>query len=664
MSERKVENLVELEIEDVKELIKESWKVAGYRGSWLLLGAPGIGKCLRGDTVVATLSGGVELKNLRVGDAIYGMKDGKLAVGFVTQRYITRQPVICVKTERTEIHGSPLHWFFTNRGWVRGKDLIIGKDVLFLSPLGLMEYERYKVTGNGARVSCGDNRWGRLDDVGIREKLEEQFLLDFSTVGYLQYFGVFDRVVRRERIDNEEKKRPPLSLEGLAQSSSLYGNDNWEKARGTTNCVVTLSSRQKKASGNTIGMDFREEGCCAFAEQAERIHRKADKIVLGTETFEFRQERVIEIYRESEDETLYDISTTLGNYIANGIVVHNTEGIQQLCKELAESERLEFVLYDDRKFDEIMKNREKYWVHHEFAAGLSEPSDFMGIPRDADGYTKYKPLAWAVCLASGKGSLFLDEVTNVHRPDTQSAMLKVVCEKIVGYTRLGDDTLVIAAGNREEHSKLATALSEPMRAGKVTIVDMKLPSLDSWIEYMNMAYGDWDRRVALFLKKFPEFFIEQRWSEGYGALRSPRGWTKVALQSHKLSKDEFVEVIACGLVGREAAIPFCAFLRTKIPDIQKLEENARAWDLLSDDVKYFVIMELTNLGVDALSKYPNILTYMSDNDREYLNLLVMLKTEEEKKKFVMAAGKKLPKLFQALLKSAITISNVKVGELA
>jgi len=343
--------------------------------------------------------------------------------------------------------------------------------------------------------------------------------------------------------------------------------------------------------------------------------------------------------------------------------IGKTEGVQQLCRELAAEVGLEFVIYDDSKFEEIMKNRAKYWVHHEFAAGLAEPSDFMGIPRDVDGYTMYKPLAWARCMASGRGSLFLDEVTNVNRPDTQSAMLKVVCEKIVGYTRLGKDTLVIAAGNREEHSRLATVLSEPMRAGKVTIVNIGVPSLESWIDYMN-SVGDWDRRVALFLRKFPEMFIEQRWSEGYGALRSPRGWTKVALQSHKLSKDEFVEAIACGLVGREAAIPFCAFLRTKIPDIQKLEENARAWDLLSDDVKYFVIMELTNLGVDALSKYPNILNYMSDNDREYLNLLVMLKTEEEKKKFVMAAGKKLPKVFQALLKSAIVISKVKVGELA
>jgi len=344
--------------------------------------------------------------------------------------------------------------------------------------------------------------------------------------------------------------------------------------------------------------------------------------------------------------------------------IGKTMGIQQLCKELAESEGLEFVLYDDRKFDEIMKNREKYWVHHEFAAGLSEPSDFMGIPRDADGYTKYKPLAWAVCLASGKGSLFLDEVTNVHRPDTQSAMLKVVCEKIVGYTRLGDDTLVIAAGNREEHSKLATALSEPMRAGKVTIVDMKVPSLDSWIDYMNRTYGDWDRRVALFLKKFPELFIENRWVEGYGALRSPRGWTKVALQSHKLSREEFVEVVARGLVGRDAAVQFCSFLRTKLPEMDKLEENAKAWDLLSEDVKYFVVMELSNLGVDALKKYPNVMEYLAVNDREFLNLLVMLKTDEEKKKFVMASRKTLPKVFQALLKSAIIISKVKVGELA
>jgi DNA polymerase III delta prime subunit len=344
--------------------------------------------------------------------------------------------------------------------------------------------------------------------------------------------------------------------------------------------------------------------------------------------------------------------------------VGKTEGIQQLCEELAKEEGLQFIVYDDSKFDAIMKERSKYWVHVEFAASIAEPADFLGVPRESNGYTRYRPLAWVKALASGKGSLFLDEITNVHRPDTQSAMLRVVLERMVGYTALHEDVLVIAAGNKQEHSSLALPLNEPMRAGKVTIIDVKAPSVSSWIEYMDRKYGEkWDRRVAVYLMKFSEHFLEARWSEGYNALRSPRGWTKLSLLSHKLSKEEFVHAVARGLVGEEAAIHFCAFLRIKPPELEKLEADPRAWNTLSDDTKYFAVLEIANRKLNAIKECPKLLTYLAERDREMLNLLMVLLPEKERTQFVMALRKQLPQVFQALLRSAIVVSKLKAGDL-
>jgi hypothetical protein len=343
--------------------------------------------------------------------------------------------------------------------------------------------------------------------------------------------------------------------------------------------------------------------------------------------------------------------------------IGKTEGVEQLCRELAEEEGLKFVVYDDTKFETIMKEREKYWVHVEFAASLAEPSDFLGIPRESNGYTRYRPLAWAKVLATGKGSLFLDEITNVHRPDTQSAMLKVVLEKVVGYTALSEDVLVVAAGNKQEHSQLALPLNEPIRAGKMTIIEMKAPSVQSWVEYMNARYGDaWDRRVAIYLMKFGEHFLETKWSEGYSALRSPRGWTKLSLLSHKLSREDYVLAVARGLVGQEAAVHFCSFIRIKVPELEKLESNPKAWDVLPEDIKYFVVLELANRKLDAIKQCPRLLDYLAEHDREMLNLLVMLLPEQERKQFVMATRRPLPAVFQALLKTALVISKVRAGE--
>jgi hypothetical protein len=104
-------------------------------------------------------------------------------------------------------------------------------------------------------------------------------------------------------------------------------------------------------------------------------------------------------------------------------------------------------------------------------------------------------------------------------------------------------------------------------------------------------------------------------------------------------------------------------LRIKPPELEKLEADPKAWNTLSDDTKYFAVLEIANRKLNAIKECPKLLTYLAERDREMLNLLMVLLPEKERTQFVMALRKQLPHVFQALLRSAIVVSKLKAGDL-
>jgi hypothetical protein len=93
---------------------------------------------------------------------------------------------------------------------------------------------------------------------------------------------------------------------------------------------------------------------------------------------------------------------------------------------------------------------DKYFVYVDLRLTECEPSDLIGIPRDVDSSVQYKPLMWARCLSRSAGVLFLDELTNLQRPDVISACYKLLYDRKAGFTAFHEDVLVVAAGNTPE----------------------------------------------------------------------------------------------------------------------------------------------------------------------------------------------------------------------
>jgi len=140
-----------------------------------------------------------------------------------------------------------------------------------------------------------------------------------------------------------------------------------------------------------------------------------------------------------------------------------------------------------------------------------------------------------------------------------------------------------------------------------------------------------------------------REDDGYSPKASPRTWSRVASLSYRLS-DKAREKLFYGLLGSELATVLNAFLNTKVPDLNVLNSNPIDWRALGTDSKYFAILELSNVKENELSNYVPIIKYLSENDREWLVLMFLFISDENKRKRVALQLKKdCPEAFKVLL---------------
>jgi len=131
----------------------------------------------------------------------------------------------------------------------------------------------------------------------------------------------------------------------------------------------------------------------------------------------------------------------------------------KLARRLARAVEKEFVDYDDDKAAMILENPDKYFVFVDLRLTECEPSDLLGLPHKINGSVRFSPLLWARCLNKAAGLLLLDELTNIQRPDLITVSYKLVFDREAGFTKFHRDVMIVAAGNRPEHSSVR-AVSE------------------------------------------------------------------------------------------------------------------------------------------------------------------------------------------------------------
>lgn len=218
-------------------------------------------------------------------------------------------------------------------------------------------------------------------------------------------------------------------------------------------------------------------------------------------------------------------------------------------------------------------------------ASIREPSDFAGLPYVVDGKSTLLAPDWAqaIVAATGRGersALFLDEVSTA-TPAVQAALLRVVLDRKVGDTYLGDDVAVIAAANPPEIAADGWDLAPPM-ANRFLHLDWALPSdvvsdgfLMEWPEVV-VPVVDEDRLadevraarqlVGAFLRARPDLttVMPTASSEAGRAYPTPRSWETAATMFGYAraagASAVAVRMLLVGSIGQGAAVEFLAYI--------------------------------------------------------------------------------------------------------
>ncbi|MEM1866067.1 MAG: hypothetical protein QXD57_07555 [Ignisphaera sp.] len=231
-----------------------------------------------------------------------------------------------------------------------------------------------------------------------------------------------------------------------------------------------------------------------------------------------------------------------------------------------------------------------YFVFLDLRLTEVEPSDLIGIPYrvGADLETskmEYSPPTWAVIFHYFPGILFLDELSNINRPDVMSVAYKLLIDRAAGFVNFNPNVMVIAAGNLPEHAPgIAQSLPPPV-VNRSSIVYVDAPSIDEWYEWMvdvlsevyknntNLLndYMETLNIVYAFLYNYPEYFIsfkyDPRSNENFP---TPRSWshlvftTPASLLKSLSARSDVILAILASFIGNEAANEFLPILKESI----------------------------------------------------------------------------------------------------
>lgn len=236
----------------------------------------------------------------------------------------------------------------------------------------------------------------------------------------------------------------------------------------------------------------------------------------------------------------------------------------------------------------LIENAAAQWGRHcETVVGSSrEATDYLGVMTENEsGYIGYSPFEWVNRLNSAEaGILFLDELNRAPRL-TMNAMLRVLQERHVGDTALGENVAIIAAANPPETNPEVEELSSAA-ANRLMHLDWVFDR-DSWMEnvstdFDNVSYDDLSdlthsspkTRMAIIGSEIAGFHrhdltalnpgVPKDPVQATGAWASPRSWHNLVRVASHLQEgdDEALMLCAKGLVGQDMAVKFMAWRST------------------------------------------------------------------------------------------------------
>jgi DNA polymerase III delta prime subunit len=328
-----------------------------------------------------------------------------------------------------------------------------------------------------------------------------------------------------------------------------------------------------------------------------------------------------------------------------------------------EAERLgrEFVEYDDddEVFIKITKAPERFYVFLDIRLSETEPTDFLGVPRDIDHFIVYKPLRWvqAFSYKNTAGLIFLDEVTNVRREDVLAQAYKLVLDRKAGFRRFSDNVRIIAAGNSPETSSIANLLPAPL-ANRFAIFDIYAGDVYEWIDYVNSREGGIVDFIAGYLVRFPTDLTIKSDAETLENFPTRRAFSKLNMivRENKINVKR-LEKLATALLGQTVATKLVAFykLHSYLPTPERLLSNPELLDnaigkakgdgINELDIIYYAVASVSSYvthsadpdgkGVD-IKDFAKFVKKIAEIQQDLLVVLLKLMPEDKRRKMILS----------------------------
>ncbi|MFP3208267.1 MAG: ATP-binding protein [Nitrososphaeria archaeon] len=282
-----------------------------------------------------------------------------------------------------------------------------------------------------------------------------------------------------------------------------------------------------------------------------------------------------------------------------------------------------------------------------------DPVDLAGLPREADGLVRYKPVEQMWLMSQHPGILFLDELVWIQRDDVWSAAPQLILDKRIGTTALHKSVMVVAAGNRPEHGSLVRSIHNPL-LNRLKILNIDPPTPEEWGQWMDAKYGNkWDRRVLAYLLKFKEDMLRPPAEpEGLEGFPSPRTWDWAARNLALGGGEEDV----IGLLGQEVGHKLMGFIEVNI-DLDELLKKPKMWHEMNVEAKYIALAMLSSAINEDKVSFEQAAALAAAIEDEYVVLLTTMISKTKKEAWISYLVTEQGTRFRALFKDVITIIN-------
>jgi len=189
-----------------------------------------------------------------------------------------------------------------------------------------------------------------------------------------------------------------------------------------------------------------------------------------------------------------------------------------------------------------------------------EATDLIGMPYPQNGKTVYLEPDW--WPETGNCIVFIDEIARA-KPDMRNALMQLLIDKRIHNHRLPDGVWICAAMNPNTDTFEQDEIFDKAFLDRFVILKFKNDAEEwkNWALNNNVNYN-----VISFITNEPEYFGDNAKFDLPEIEPSPRSWTKLSKIFNNMTDSEIEEVgtmIATGLVGVSAAIPFMEFWRTQ-----------------------------------------------------------------------------------------------------